>query len=64
MYNPIVLITFVRDGFVPFAVETTLEEVFIDNPGLKSVQDTLERKLQESSSVALDGGIIISVVNK
>ena len=64
MYNPIVLITFANEGFTPFDVETTLEEVFMDNPALQSMQDTLERKLQAVGSVVLDGGIFITVVNK
>lgn len=62
MYNPTVTVTFFRNGFVPFAVESTLERVLFDNPGLKSVQDRLERALKSARSVAIDQGIIVSVV--
>jgi hypothetical protein len=61
MYNPIVTVTFKRKGFVPFVLETTLEEVFMDNPFLKPDQDLYEHELMNQGRTLVAKDIVIAV---
>lgn len=64
MYNPIVVVEFRHKGLKPFYVETTFEEVFIDNPTLKPDIGMIAQELMEHGVFAKWNGALRMTVKE
>jgi hypothetical protein len=63
-YNPVVNVWFEPKGYVPFRIECLLEEVFMDNPYLKTQDFWVFRCLQKSGICHVHRGLKIQLASQ